>query len=544
MRAVPKLTAMIVLVRRLLVVVALTGSAAHASSDDPPLPPVRATTTVETGDRGGLIFGTKPDPQKTRRFFVAAEPVSWDFAPAGRDEVCGFTFPPGLTAARVREKLRYIQYTDETFSTPVLPQATLGILGPVLRGVVGEYLAVTFLNRTSQPLSMHPHGLRYDKDNEGAYYLRNPGRGAAVGPGARFTYVWELDENSGPRPDEPSSKGWLYHSHVGGDTESNLGLIGCIIVTDPRRARADGTPADVDREFATLFMIFDESGWAATAVSGASSGATTALAWAGEQQRLEAFSRYTINGYTFGNLPALRMNEGDRTRWYLFALGSEQDLHSAHWHGLRVIEDGRRRTDVIELLPASMKVADLLADNPGTWLYHCHVSEHMQEGMFARFEVYARDVVGTDRTPEACFLGLPAAARSARIDRAETVLNLISVPVTQTLTILGAATVPAAFDLAHAAVRLELDGRPVELHPDRHGLAKTGQVTLRIPNVDADGVVRGGLAEFEVNFKGPDWLAAGPSPGTDEERAVPLVLQFGAFRHTAIAAVKARTIQR
>jgi hypothetical protein len=37
----------------------------------------------------------------------------------------------------------------------------------------------------------------------------------------------------------------------------------------------------------------------------------------------------------FGNLAGLQMNEGERVRWYLFALGSEQDLHTAHWHGLR-----------------------------------------------------------------------------------------------------------------------------------------------------------------------------------------------------------------
>src|SRR6185369_15616006 len=115
-------------------------------------------------------------------------------------------------------------------------------------------------NRTTQPLSLHPHGVRYDKDSEGAYYRPGPGRGAAVAAGTKFTYVWHLDADSGPRPDEPSSKGWLYHSHVLGDTETNLGLIVAIIVTDPKRARPDGTPVDVDREFATLFMIFDESG--------------------------------------------------------------------------------------------------------------------------------------------------------------------------------------------------------------------------------------------------------------------------------------------
>ena len=54
------------------------------------------------------------------------------------------------------------------------PQAPrLGILGPVLRGVVGDYLKITFLNRTAVPLSMHPHGVKYDKDSEGSYYRDN-----------------------------------------------------------------------------------------------------------------------------------------------------------------------------------------------------------------------------------------------------------------------------------------------------------------------------------------------------------------------------------
>jgi FtsP/CotA-like multicopper oxidase with cupredoxin domain len=45
------------------------------------------------------------------------------------------------------------------------------------------------------------------------------------------------------------------------------------------------------------------------------------------------------------------------------------------------------RTDVVELLPASMKVADMRADNPGIWLYHCHVTDHVKAGMAARYVV-------------------------------------------------------------------------------------------------------------------------------------------------------------
>ncbi len=46
-----------------------------------------------------------------------------------------------------------------------------------------------------------------------------------------------------------------------------------------------------------------------------------------------------------------------------------------------------RRTDVVELLPASMKTADMNADNPGTWLFHCHVADHITAGMMTRWEV-------------------------------------------------------------------------------------------------------------------------------------------------------------
>ena len=50
--------------------------------------------------------------------------------------------------------------------------------------------------------------------------------------------------------------------------------------------------------------------------------------------------------------------------------------------------DGHRNTDVIELLPASMTAVDMLADNPGSWLFHCQVADHMEAGMSAIFTIY------------------------------------------------------------------------------------------------------------------------------------------------------------
>lgn len=45
------------------------------------------------------------------------------------------------------------------------------------------------------------------------------------------------------------------------------------------------------------------------------------------------------------------------------------------------------RTDVTALLPAQMVVADMTADNPGIWLFHCHVNDHITAGMQTRYQV-------------------------------------------------------------------------------------------------------------------------------------------------------------
>jgi FtsP/CotA-like multicopper oxidase with cupredoxin domain len=225
-----------------------------------------------------------------------------------------------------------------------------------------------------------------------------------------------VDEQAGPLPTEPSSKAWLYHSHVGGEGEVNLGLEGFIIVTDPRRARSDGTPADVDREMPALFLIFNEGGLDAEslehlAVTNAGQSLNKLVGTAATTQNAaalkEASERHTINGLIYGNLPGLEMNEGERVRWYLFGLGSESDFHSPHWHGLRVLEEGKRLTDTLELLPASMKVADMKTDNPGDWLFHCHVADHMANGMFALVTVHPKDKAGAGRALQPAFLGFP-----------------------------------------------------------------------------------------------------------------------------------------
>lgn len=530
---------------------ALNAGAQTPSASPKPQPgTVPPTVTADMGDPGGKYFGKIPDPAKTKHYYIAAEPVLWNFIPEGADPVCNKSIPPSLLLERNAWKIRYVQYADANFSARVLPAERLGIMGPVLRGTTGQYLAVTFLNRSWLPLSMHPHGVKYDKDSEGSYYQPAPGLGAAVAPGAKFTYVWYLDKSSAPLATEPSSKAWLYHSHVGGDEEVNMGLIGSIIVTDPARARADGTPKDVDREMAALFMIFDESGKLVGkadadddpgANGAASSPTATASSGAAEDSQ-----RHTINGLAFGNLNGLEMNEGERVRWYLFGLGSESDLHSAHWHGERVIENGSRQTDVVELLPGSMKVADMVADNPGNWLLHCHVAEHMAKGMFTRFTVYPYGSKGVSRDPENAFFGMPQSLQTLRFQDAELVLKKNDPGATE-IDLSGQVTVPDPFPLALNAFSLQIGSKTLAMHPDRSGLCVSPEGVLLVKNASSIGVVTGGTLKFDLTLKGAAWrdelknLNILTRDTLAPDASLHVELQLGNAQHIAAASLKAAT---
>lgn len=299
-----------------------------------------------------------------RHYYIQAEDVTWNFAPAGQNLAhCGPIPEPYQT---VWNKVRYIEYTDGAFTTRKPQPEWLGILGPIIRAEVGDTVFVHFRNRASQgSFGIHPHGFRYDKDNEGAHYLPDPGAGAEIPPGGEFTYRWFADEDSSPGPTDPSSLVWWYHSHLTEYQETNLGLLGPIIITRRGKARADGSPLDVDREFVTAFIIFNQAD--------------------GEERG----QMHSINGYIFGNLRGLEMNEGERVRWYLLGMGNEVDLHTAHFHGKTVLYK-KGRTDTIELLPGSAATIDMKADNPGTWMYHCHVADHIKAGMLTTYTIRRR----------------------------------------------------------------------------------------------------------------------------------------------------------
>jgi FtsP/CotA-like multicopper oxidase with cupredoxin domain len=349
------------------------------------------------GDRATATSGGK-----VRLHYIAADEVAWDYAPTGRNLITGAAFADRENVylangpdriGRINRKSVFREYTDATF-TRLLPRSDawqhLGLLGPVIHAEVGDTIRVMFANHTSRPASMHPHGVLYDKASEGAPYDDGSGgagrAGGAVPQGGTHTYVWGVPERAGPGPMDPSSVMWMYHSHTDEVSDTYAGLMGPIVVTRRGMARPDGSPRDTDRELVTMFMVSDEnrSPWLDDNIRTYATAPATVRKDDPDFQ--ESNRKHTINGYVFGNLPGLEMRRGERVRWYLMSMGTEVDLHTPHWHGNTVLAMGMR-TDVVALLPATMVVADMTPDDPGIWLYHCHVADHISAGMLARYVV-------------------------------------------------------------------------------------------------------------------------------------------------------------
>jgi hypothetical protein len=227
---------------------------------------------LAAGCHSGAASGAGPH---TRAYYIAADEVAWNYTPSGINMITGQPFDAAANKyvqsgpdriGSTYTKCLYHGYTDATFTHQLERSASeqyLGLLGPVIKAQVGDTIKVTFRNNCSFPASIHPHGVFYTKKDEGTPY--DDGRSAAdkVGDAVAFhqqyVYTWQVPERAGPGPMDSSSVMWMYHSHTDETADTYAGLIGPMEITARGKARADGSPNDVDREFFALFMVIDEN---------------------------------------------------------------------------------------------------------------------------------------------------------------------------------------------------------------------------------------------------------------------------------------------
>jgi FtsP/CotA-like multicopper oxidase with cupredoxin domain len=369
---------------------------------------------------------------RVRTYYVAADEIEWDYAPLGIDMMTGkpfegtaaaYTQPGPNHIGHVYRKAVYREYTDGTFATRKPRPAQdeyLGLLGPILRAEVGDTIKIVFKNNASRPYSMYaPDVFRLRNSADSGSIPDATGNVVEaepediVEPGATFTYEWDVSEGAGPGPDDASSIAWAYQSHVSEYKDVASGLVGPIIVARRGQTNSDGTPKDVDREIVALFTAFNENeSWyvqenVAAHISAADQKALDeGGANFSDSQGFFTFTgtgfaetnfKFSVNGYLYGDGPVMTVKQGQRVRWYLMDMGDVGALnfHTPHWHGNTVLSHGTRR-DTLFLLPLGTETADMVPDAPGLWLFHCHLDDHMEMGMMARYEVLPAPATAAD----------------------------------------------------------------------------------------------------------------------------------------------------
>jgi FtsP/CotA-like multicopper oxidase with cupredoxin domain len=163
---------------------------------------------------------------------------------------------------------------------------------------------------------------------------------------------------------------FMYHSHHDEMTQMAMGMMGMIVI-HPRKPTADYR---VDRDFAIML-----SEWSIKP------GTTRP-----DPNEMNDFNVLTMNAKAFPGTESLVAKTGDRVR-VRFGNLSAMDHHPIHLHGhyFKVTgTDGGRlplsaqwpETTVLVSVGSTRDV-ELIADAPGDWAFHCHMTHHVMNQM-------------------------------------------------------------------------------------------------------------------------------------------------------------------
>jgi len=269
-------------------------------------------------------------------FHLAAEPIEQEMAPGLKVQAWGFN---GRTP------------------------------GPLIEASEGDRVRIYITNRLPTETAIHWHGVLLPCGQDGVAGLTQP----AIEPGQTLRYEFIF----------PHAGTFMYHPHFEAMTEEGMGLVGMIIVHArlPREQRPD-------RDFALML-----GEWRIDV-------GTSRV----NPNEMVEFNQLTFNGKALPATESLVAKLGDRV-WIRFGNLSPMDNHPIHLHGynFKIIgTDGGWAEDRSKLLPettvlvpvGSARVVELVADNPGDWLMHCHMTHHMMNQMGHKFP----NMIGMDAT--------------------------------------------------------------------------------------------------------------------------------------------------
>ncbi|XP_047456763.1 coagulation factor V [Mugil cephalus] len=298
---------------------------------------------------------------KERHYYIAAVEIDWNYS----DNETSWFNP-------TYKKVVFREY-EEGFRQAKTHPSWLGLLGPTLRAEEGDTIVVTFRNMAREPYSLHPHGVSYGKQSEGANYFDNTSlkekEDDNVHPNREHVYTWEVTRDVSPKPNDPTCLTYTYTSHQDVVKDYNSGLIGALLVCKPGSLDESGKQVAVHQEYIFLFGVFDEK-----------------ESKYSPSNQADNHVKYTINGYTKGSLPDVRLCAHASVSLHLLAMSSEPEVFSVHMNG-QVLQQTGHKVSSVGLISGSTATASMVALYTGRWLLSSHTTEHMEAGMHAFVDV-------------------------------------------------------------------------------------------------------------------------------------------------------------
>jgi FtsP/CotA-like multicopper oxidase with cupredoxin domain len=228
--------------------------------------------------------------------------------------------------------------------------------GPTIEAVEGDRIRVYVTNKLPEPTTVHWHGVYLPNGMDGVGGLTQ----RTIHPAETFRYEWTFRQHGT----------FLYHSHHDEMTQMALGLMGMIVV-HPRNPEPGSR---VDRDFAILL-----GEWKVTPGTSRP-----------DPNEMTEFNVLTMNAKAYPGTDALVCRQGERVR-LRFGNLSAMDHHPIHLHGYHfkvVATDGgtvpktARAPQTTVLVPTgSTRDIEFVADAPGDWPLHCHMTHHVMNQM-------------------------------------------------------------------------------------------------------------------------------------------------------------------
>ncbi len=226
--------------------------------------------------------------------------------------------------------------------------------GPLIECVEGDKLRIYVTNKLPEPTTVHWHGVILPSGMDGVAGLSQP----AIPPGKTFKYELTMTR----------AGTFMYHPHFDEMTQIALGMTGMIVVHPRRR------DASVARDYALMLHEWD----------------VPIGARRPNPLTMAAFNVLTFNSKAFPATEPLVAQVGERVRIRLGNLGP-MDHHPIHLHGYAFevtetdggpIPRGARWPETTTLVPVgAVRVLEFVADAPGDWAFHCHMTHHIMNQM-------------------------------------------------------------------------------------------------------------------------------------------------------------------